>query len=207
LKKILLICLLLINNLFCSIVHTYDPENPEIEDELDDVYGTLIAHPFILKLLMFSGLLNIEAIDSLDIATAWLYEKEFESDYLFITIKLKNLEFSVQREAYLMVWMYNKTKWNAYFTTHSEGEFMESTVGEYKGTTYYDIECYVNVEDENITFKVPKKFIGNPRQGDILTHIFVKTYLDFQTPILSMIFRGDILAVDLAFGNNYCIQY
>lgn len=187
-----------------------DPENPEITDEQGDVYGILITNPFITKLLLLFGIVNVEFIDSIDILSAWFYEQENESDYLFITIKTKNLEFSIQREAYTMIWMNNGTKWIAYFNTYSDGKVMDSTVGYYNNTFNHEIESRFNVENNTVTFQIPKNLIGDPQKGDILTHTCVKTFMEFtplESPFLSIIFRGLILAVDLAFGNNYQIQY
>ena len=211
-KKIgvIIILILLIMTLLPITTPAGDPENPEITDEQGDVYGILITNPFITKLLILFGIVNVEFIDSIDILSAWFYEQENESEYLFITIKTKNLEFSRQREAYTMIWMNNGTKWIAYFNTYSNGKVINSTIGDYNGTFYHKIESRFNVANNTITFRIPKNLIGDPQKGDILTHTCVKTFMEF-TPLealfLSIIFRGLILAIDLAFGNNYQIQY
>jgi hypothetical protein len=211
-KKIgvIIILILLIMTLLPITTPAGDPENPEITDEQGDVYGTLITNPFITKLLILFGIVNVEFIDSIDILSAWFYEQENESEYLFITIKTKNLEFSRQREAYTMIWMNNGTKWIAYFNTYSKGEVMDSTVGDDINTFSYEIESRFNVENNTVTFKIPKNLIGDPQKGDILTHTFVKTFMEFtplESPFLAIVSIGQILAVDLAFGNNYQIQY
>ena len=62
------VCVLLISNIIPVAVMAGDEENPEIIDELYDT-----------------------DLDKLDIKSVWFYEKLNEPEYLFISMKIKNL--------------------------------------------------------------------------------------------------------------------
>ncbi|GAG97075.1 unnamed protein product, partial [marine sediment metagenome] len=63
-----------------------------IKDNYDDQFGALIEYPTRMRTRIALTLLQMDSFDFIDIDSAWFYEKELESEYLYTALKLKDLE-------------------------------------------------------------------------------------------------------------------
>ena len=89
---IILICIVFFVSIISLNVIAGDEENPEIIDNEDDWFGSFINHPIRYNIFHAIGLLPMESFDFLDIKSAWFFEKSNEPDYLYTSLKLKNLD-------------------------------------------------------------------------------------------------------------------
>jgi len=105
-KKIITI---LISLVFISSLNVLagNINDPEITDDEDDWFGSFIDHPIRYQLFHAIGLLPMETFDFLDIKSAWFYEESDEPDYLFVSLRLKDLEVISQRAVYSIHWTFN----------------------------------------------------------------------------------------------------
>ena len=144
------ICMLLITLTFSITVIAGTEEDPEILDEPDE-----------------------NVMEYLDIISAWFYEEENEPEYLFIALKLKEINPYHLKQHLSVQWEYNGEfcaaglhigygqPWFYYTAGYGHGwwfeEFYEKIEGEY------------DPETSIIIFKIPKEIINNPQKGDIIT--------------------------------------
>ena len=125
-KKIIgiFICMLLIIS-FLSITDTVlagNEEDPEIVDEIDDIFGTFIRNPRIFNFFKALKIFNIDNFDFMDIKSAWFYESPDQQDTLCCAIELKNLEFINQRTIYAMHWKFNQNSYAVGVHVYKNGE-------------------------------------------------------------------------------------
>jgi len=204
-KKIvgIFISMLLITTTLSATVMAGDEEHPEIEDEIeDDVFGYL------------------------DIISAWFYEQEDLPDYLFIGLKLKEINTKPFKQHLTVHWEYNGIPCAAMMSVGYQG-FQEVNYSAGWGHGFWFQEHYQSIEgnyDEEtgiINMKIPKIFIKDPQKGDVFTNTYALTFqrfgfigrMGFDRAILQFILfkisdleRSDI-GPNQGYGENYILQY
>ncbi len=153
LKKLLtfIICMQFILTIISVNVFAGSENDPEIIDEEEyDIYGYV------------------------DIISAWFYEDENEPDYLFTSLKLKNIDETKTKQHLVVKWEhkgihcsaglyigYDEEYWLSYQAGYGHGFWFQEH--------YQEIEGNLDKENGIITCKIPKDIINNPEKGDILT--------------------------------------
>jgi hypothetical protein len=194
LKKILSVMCILIFLIPISITAIENPE-PIITDDTEDVMGLLAI------------ILPQEEISFLDIDSVWFTEKPDDSDNLYASIKFVDLTMRKWHTIYSIIWEY---KGEIYFVSVHYREY--GTVSTYSAT-YGDqskiITGSFDVENDIVTFIIPKNTINNPQPGEILTKPQVLSSLrPFKRdhPIMLLILAE--IGKDYANSENkYIIQY
>lgn len=218
-KKIIniLIGIMLVITVLAVNVSAGDESNPEIQDEENDIIGTLIEFPVLFQILQRIGVVPIHSFEFMDITSAWFFENETQPDYLFVAIKIKDLEYTPLRAIYSIRWMFNEKHYGASCHTYSNGEFKWFAAGQifglldnwaYKKGLIKDIsDCMIDIEKNIITLKIPKNIIGNPNPGDVLTETSAWTGLRFISEIFTYPFGGELVKDPAPYGSEYIIQY
>jgi hypothetical protein len=218
-KKIrtILISILLVITVLAINVSAGDENNPEIQDGEDDIIGTLVKYPVLLKIFQIIGIVPMQSFEFMDVKSAWFYEHEAEPDYLFVSIKMKDLEYTPLRSIYAVRWMFNDQHYGVVCHTYSNGEFKWFAAGQifglldnwaYKKGLIKDISnCMIDVDINIIMLKIPKDIIGNPNPGDVLTETNAWTGLRFISEIFTYSFGGELARDPTAYGVDYHIQY
>jgi len=218
-KKIIsiLICTLLISTILPIATMAGSKSDPEIKDNYDDQFGALIEYPTRMRTRIALTLLQMDSFDFIDIDSAWFYEKELESEYLYTALKLKDLEINSQRAIYSIHWTFNGLAYAVGSHLYNNGQNYSCLVGLDKrfNRNWQDAEVTFDFDNDIITFKIDKNHIGNPQPGDYLTKTFAWTALRFNFEALSLIFSDGELVKDIApfiessdeYGRNYMIQY
>jgi len=220
-KKIsgIFVCMLLITAILpiTGCVIAEDEQDPNIVDEKDDIFGIFIKNPKILNFFTKLKIFNMESFDFMDITSAWFYEYETEPDYLYASIKINDLEFTSLRVIYAIRWTYNEKNYAVSCHTHSNGEFSWFSAGRvfglldnwaYKMGLICDIsDCKIGIEENIVTFKIPKDLVGDPESGDALTYTNAWTGLRFIFEPLTFPFGGEVAEDSTEYGGDYFIQY
>jgi hypothetical protein len=193
-KKILciVICGLFITAIFPLAIHVSagDQENPEIEDELDDT-----------------------DIPSLDIESAWFYEKTGEPQFLYTALKVKLLD--LKANACLSIrWSYDGKEYVSGLDTYKFQDYVFRS-GDPKRASYWqwknmpECEGTVNQSSNIITWKILKSNIGNPEKGDVLTNTRAAAVPGFPTSFIYFLIGKDVrdFAPNEQYGTEYIIQY
>jgi hypothetical protein len=208
---IILICMLLIIS-FLSITDTVlagNEEDPEIVDEMDDLFGIFIRNPKVLNFFKALKIFNIDNFDFMDIKSAWFYENPDQQDNLYCAIELKNLEFINQRTIYAMHWKFNQKSYAVAVHVYKNGEtqafFAGRTIGRWG--KYYDIDGTFDLENNIVRFETPKSIIGNPEPGDILTKTDAWTGLRFIFEPATIPLGGEVAKDWAGYGQDYTIKY
>lgn len=195
----LLVCGVCMAVVFPMNTQSGDPENPEIEDNIRDVFGLF-------------GFLPQICFRHIDMQSAWFFEDVSDPDYLYVSLKLRALESETEmlEAIYVVLW---SCKGNAYaacvhITPEGLGTFLSGKTDEFGNDFEKYAVCDGILDEENgiITWAVPKHIIGHPHSGDILTNTAAVTTLRCTEE--SGLPRMDLLK-DLALKNNrdYTIQY
>ncbi len=193
-KKIIgiFICMLLITIILPIAVTAGDETNPEIVDNVGDTPLSL-----------------------LDIESAWFFEMEEEPDYLFIAMKILFLKENYNA-VFSIRWSYDGNDYAAGVNTFSFRDTI-FRCGLPKRATYWQwnsmpkCEGQIDIEDEIITWKIPKSTIGDPQPGDVLTNTKANAVPGFPLSVLYFILQFDYR--DFApdnygeFGLNYIVKY
>jgi hypothetical protein len=208
---------LILASLINYIVIAGDEENPEIIDDEEDLFGSFIEHPIRLKIFQAIGILKIDNYDSIDIKSAWFYEESDNPDYLFGAIKINDLQIISQRAVYSIHWKYNGLPYAVGSHIYNNGKNSSFFVGLDKRFNFNFKECEGNYNFENdiVTFKFKKEFVGNPKPGDILKYTWAWTAIRFNFEALTILFSDGELVKDAApfildnnqYGENYIIKY
>jgi len=213
----ILISSMLVITVFSANVTAGDESNPEIQDGQDDIIGTLVKYPGLSQILQRIGIVPIHTFEFIDITSAWFYEDKNEPDYLFVAIKIKDLNYTPLRAIYAVHWTFNEKHYGVACHTHSDGEFTWFAAGQifglldnwaYKKGLIKDLSnCTIDLEKNKITFKIPKNIIGNPESGDVLTETYAWTGLRFISEIFTYLFGGELVKDTAPDGVDYFIQY
>jgi len=151
----------------------------------------------------------------LDIESAWFYEKADEPDYLFISLKIKDLKESFNA-VFSIRWTYNGVVYVSGLETfyYRDKEFrsglrQRATYRQWKSMP----ECS-GIFDQNtdiITWKILKSNIGNPEPGDVLTNTDASAVAGFPLSFIYFFTGKDCkdFAPDNSgnYGRDYIIQY
>jgi len=188
----LFVCMLLVTTILPITAMAGDPENPEIEDELNDTY-----------------------MSSLDIVSAWFYEKADESEYLYTSLKVQSI--NLKANACLSIrWIYNGKEYVSGFDTYIfQDDVFRS--GDRKTASHWQWihmpECEGTADRTTnvITWKILKSNIGNPKQGDVLTNTRAAAvpsgYSSFIYLFTNRDYRDFAPNTQDEYGLNYVIQY
>lgn len=198
-------------------VSAIDTIEPQIQDEENDVMGPLVEYPVLFQILQKMGIVPIQSFEFMDVTSAWFYEDLNEPNYLFITIKIKDLAFTRMRAIYAVHWTFNEKHYGVACHTHSDGAFTWFAAGQifglldnwaYKKGLIQDIsDCTINTENNHIVLKIPKTLIGDPNPGDVLTETSAWTGLRFISEIFTYFFGGELAKDPTPYGSEYIIQY
>jgi hypothetical protein len=168
---------------------------PIVTDETEDVMGLLAV------------LFPQEKIAFLDIESALLYEDPDEPDYLYASIKFVDLTMRKWHTIYSIIWEYNGETYE--LSVHYREYGTVATYSTKHGEYAEKINGAFNVDNDIITFIIPKNKIDNPQPGDKLTNFQVLSSLrPFKRDhtLLLLIFQE--IGKDYANSdNNYIIQY
>jgi len=218
-KKIvgIFVCMLLITTILPIIVMAGDENDPEIRDNLNDQFGALVEFPTRIRTRIALALLQMNSFDFIDIDSAWFYENEFESDYLYAALKIQDLSINTQRTIYSVHWTFNGVAYCVGSHLYDNGQYSSCFVGLDKRSNnkWQDAEVTYDFDTSIITFKMDKKYIGNPQPGDLLMKTFAWTGLRFNFEPLCLLFSDGELVKDAApfiennedYGRNYQILY
>jgi hypothetical protein len=211
--------MLLISTIMSINVFAGSEEDPEIIDNEADWFGSFIDHPIRYQLFHAIGLLPMETFDFLDIKSAWFFEESDEPDYLFASLKLKNLEKISQRAVYSIHWTFNGERYTIGSHIYNNGLNSSCIVGLDRHFSLFskfrDAESNYDFENDIITFKFKKEYVGNLQQGDILTNTWAWTALRFNYEPMTILFSNGELVKDAApfiesntdYGRDYIIQH
>ena len=215
--KCILVCAVMLTMTFSSIVLAGDENDPEIKDNYNDQFGALVEYPTRMRTRIALTLLQMDSFDFIDIDSAWFYETELESEYLYTALKLKDLKINSQRAIYTIHWTFNGVAYAVGSHLINNGQNYSCFVGLDKrfNNNWQDADVTFDFDRNIITFKIDKKHIGNPQPGDSLTRTFAWTALRFNFEALSLMFSDGELVKDAApfidsydeYGRNYMIQY
>jgi hypothetical protein len=164
--------------------------------------------------------------ENFNIISAWFYEKEEEPDFLYTSLKLKNIDTTKTKQHLVIIWEHNgihcsaglyigydKDQWFSYQAGYGHGFWFQEH--------YEEIEGNFDEETGIITCEIPKNIINNPESGDVLTKTRASAFQRFgflgilgfdRWFIHSLIYiiTGEI-ASDHApnddYGRDYIIQY
>lgn len=185
------VCVLLIANIIPVAVMAGDEEDPEITDELNDT-----------------------GLDKLDIISVWFYEKLSEPEFLFISMKIKNLDEKINA-VFSVTWFYNGVKYVSGLDTFfyranvfRSGLYQRAThrrwvsMPECDGT--YDVDANI------ITWKVLKENVGDPQKDIVLTKTRASAVLGFPLSLLLFLivdYRDFAPSIVTDYGMDYIINY
>jgi len=180
-----------------------DEENPEIEDEIEE------------------GIAGY-----LDIISAWFYESSDQPEYLYICLKIKDIDIVPLKQHLTIHWDYNDIPCAAMMAVgYDEDEIVQYVAG--WGHGFWFQEHYQEVEGEYdettgvITLKIPKSCIKDPQKGDTLANTYALTFqrygfigmLGFDRFVLQSFINfmtgkqhSDVGPND-GYGRDYIIQY
>jgi hypothetical protein len=213
----ILVCMLMLTTTFS--VMAGDEQDPEIiddESEEFDLFGPLLRYQFLERFFLRYHIFTDSDLDAIDILSAWIFEKSDDPDYLFASIKVRNLQYVSQRSVFSVHWSYNGKNWGVGSHCHTNGRYVSCFAGEDRTRDHYEAECTYDLDNSIITFKLRKDIVGNPQPGDKLINTWAWTCLRFSFEPLSWIFGGE-LAKDYApgitetgaadYGRDYEILY
>jgi hypothetical protein len=204
-KKIVafLIIMLMSSLSMSSTVIAGDEENPEVVDKIFDVklFGTF---PFFPQMFFKNA----------DFKSVWFYEEGSNPEYLYICMKLRELQTSSDEYDFIYVvdWTYNDVSYGASIHLLPTGltSYISGTFDE-EGNHYLDyVVCEGDFDDTTsiITWIVPKENIGNPMKGNKITNIVPHTHIRF--PLDSGRVKFDLfkdLPWNALITKDYTIEY
>ena len=154
-----IISLLLLLTLCSSLVHAGDEVNPEIKDV-----------PMDVKMFGVFSCLPQYYFKQIDIISAWFAEENNEPEYLFISLKVRDLQDTSDpfEALYSVTWVYNHEPYQTLLKIHDDGIFGGYFIIDPTGQLQ---SCggTLDIEGNMITWKIPKDIIGNPSPGSQIT--------------------------------------
>jgi hypothetical protein len=215
----ILIIMMLIFTIFSANVFAGSEEDPEIIDNEDDLFGSFIYHPIRYQIFHMIGFLQMENFDFLDIKSAWFYEESDEPEYLFASLKLKDLNVISQRVVYSIHWKFDGVRYAIGSHIFNNGLKSSCFVGLDRHFSIFskfkDAEVFYDFDNDIVSFKFRKEDAGNLKNGDILTDTWAWTALRFNNEPMTILFSNGELVKDAApfiesskdYGRDYIIQY
>lgn len=204
-KKIISIgvMMLLLLTSFSMVVSAGSEEDPEIEDEADS-----------------------NVVDYLDIISAWFYEESEQPDYLFVCLKIKQIEENEFKQKLTVHWEYQGIECAAGVAIGFEESVYHFSAGWGHGfwfqEHYQKIDGSIDEEKGIVTFKIPKEYIKNPQKDDVLTNTYALTFVrigflgkigfdrQLLRSVISLFAGGDLTDAapeSVRYGRDYVIQY
>jgi hypothetical protein len=193
------ICILLSATAFPLAVNAGSEDDPEVEDRIRDVmlFGRF---PFIFQF----------SFKYVDIVSAWMNEEENNPDYLYLNLKVRDLEEKTKRfdAIYVISWTLDSVWYSASVHIFPYGPtILKAGPTDEEGNDYVDyVECEGKIDTDNdvISWIVPKDGIGSPNIGQIIENIVPHTHLRF--PEYSGFPLWDLFK-DLPWNANYVRDY
>ncbi len=149
-------------------------EDPEIEDRIRDVR--------FLGVFPFFPQFNFIYVD---IVSAWIYEEQDNADFLYMNLKIRDLEENTEKydAIYVISWMYDNNQYSSSVHIFPEGptSLLSGQIDVERNDYVNFVECDGNVDDvkDIITWIIPKDAIGNPSTGLKITNIVPHTHLRY----------------------------
>jgi hypothetical protein len=172
--SLIVISMLLILQLFSINAFAGTEENPEVEDRIRDVK--------IFGLFPFLPQFNYKYAD---IVSAWIYEIEDNPDYLYMNLKIRDLEDTtkIYDAIYVISWTLNCVTYSASVHIFPEGatQLISGPTDEERNDYINFVICEGDIDSSNeiITWIIPKDAIGNPTKGQIISNIVPHTHLRY----------------------------
>jgi hypothetical protein len=198
----LFVCMLFFVLLFPMQAFAGDEENPEIQDENEN-----------------------DVVDYLDIISAWFYEDAQQPEYLFIGLKVQEINNAKLKQKLTVHWEYNGIECAAGLAIGYGSPWFIHSAGWGRGLWFQEHYQRVNgtVDEEAgiVTFKIPKEYIKNPQKGDVLTNTYAYTFQRFGflgrigfdrgilRSLISLLVGKNLkdFAPDDGYGSDYVIKY
>jgi hypothetical protein len=202
-KIVILICSILLVIAFSLNVNAGSEEDPEVEDRTRDVK--------IFGIFPFLPQFNFKYVD---IISAWIYEEEDNQGYLYMSLKIRDLEDTTEKydAIYVISWTMNSVTYSAsvHIFPHGPTALLTGPTDEERNDYVEYVICDGDIDSDNeiITWIIPKDAIGNPNTGQIIENIVPHTHLRY--PESSGIPMWDLFK-DLTWNakvtKDYIIQY
>jgi hypothetical protein len=175
-KKIIIIisCLILLNPIITYNVIAGSEEDPEVEDRIRDV--------MIFGLFPFLPQFKYKYAD---IISAWIYEEENNPDYLYMSLKIRDLKDTTEKydAIYVISWTMNSITYSASVHIFPQGPTaLHAGPTDEERDDYLDyVKCDGTIDSDNeiITWIIPKDAIGNPVNGQKIENILPHTHLRY----------------------------
>jgi hypothetical protein len=182
---IIVLCVLITITIFpqTNIVLAGDEENPEIEDNIGDC-----------------------PIKTIDIVSAWFFEDSKDPNFLYVAIKVRDLQYKWIITNYVMYWYFNSTLYFSLLSTWGQGSNSICSIVE-NGVLLQQIAGSCDLENDVIAMKIPKNLIGDPSPGDLLIRPFAFSRFTMFGGILGPLSPLADYAPNNRQGKNYVIQY
>jgi len=174
-----------------------DEQDPEITDDEHDMF----QHPYFY--------LPQRSLDAVDMVSAWFSEDQNESNYLFITIKVVDLQYLFfLRSTYLVEWGHGDYVYTGRLTTQFLGLYSIASLQRSYPNRIHIIRAFVDKQHDLVTFKIPKEFIDDPQPGEVLTRTRVASTITTTSGyLLDFYLVFDIAPDHQASGKDYIIRY
>jgi hypothetical protein len=168
------ISILMVSLLFSINALAGTEENPEIVDRIRDVK--------IFGLIPFLPQFNFKYAD---IVSAWIHEENDNQDYLYMNLKIRDLELSTAKydAIYVISWIYNGNTYSAsvHIFPHGPTSLLAGKTDQERNDYEDYVICDGDIDNINniISWAIPKNAIGNPTLGSKLTDIAPHTHLRY----------------------------
>lgn len=183
-RKILssfIVLMLLLTTIFSIGAIAGDPENPEFEDRILDV-----------KLFGLIRWIFQSRYKNMDVQSAWMSEDADEPEYLIAAMKLRDLEIPSENDQinYVLTFLIHNHLYNLHVQINNDGVSDFSIGKSLDEDDQIDdsiiIEGILDVENDIITWKIPKNYIDDYQIGVELYDIRASTHLQKseKTPFL-----------------------
>ena len=177
-KKIfnILICTFLIAIIFpiTGTVFAGSEEDPEVEDRIFDV-----------KLFGLFPIMPQYNFKYVDIISAWINEESDNPDYLYMNLKIRALKETTERcdAIYVISWTLNSIAYSASVHIFPEGPtaLLAGSIDAERNDYVDYVICDGNIDVNNdiITWIIPKDSIGYPSNSNKLENIAPHTHLRY----------------------------
>lgn len=178
-------------------------ENPEVEDRIRDVK--------LFGLFPFLPQFNFKYVD---IISAWIYEEEDNQEYLYMSLKIRNLEDTTEKydAIYVISWIFNGETYSASVHIFPNGATsLKAGPTDEERNDYIDyVICEGSIDSTNniINWIIPKNEIGNPWMGSKITDIVPHTHLRYpESSGLPMVDLFKDLPWNAKYIKDYKIEY
>jgi hypothetical protein len=205
-KKIIIIlsiCTLLLLPILSLNAIAGDPENPEVEDRMRDVK--------LFGLVPFLPQFNFKYVD---IISVWICEEENNQDYLYVNLKIRDLEDTTDKydAIYAISWTFNSATYSASVHILPDGatSLKAGSTDEERNDFIDYVICEGNIDTTNdiINWIIPKNAIGNPWMDSKITNIVPHTHLRYpESTGLPMIDLFKDLPWNAKVTKDYQIEY